>query len=173
MKRWSLLVVVVAISLLCVILAVRYGCSKRCYRQTTSPMVPTIKVGDHIWVDLSAYAKSRPQRWDVVLFHPPAAAKRDSRASWDMRVVGLPGESITIQDDGIYIDGKRMAQPPIVNAIRYQPPPMEGYQIEGVVFPYAVPADAYFVVGDNTTAFDSRFWGALPSQNILGKVVGK
>ena len=174
MKRRSLVVAGIPLALICLVLAIRYGTSTRCYRQKTGPMSPTIKIGDFICVDLSAYAKSNPRRWDVVLFHPPAATKADSLGSWDMRVIGLPGESVSIQGDGIYIDGKRLIQPPIVNGIRYETPKVYPAPEPDISYPYTVPADSYFVLGDNTsTARDSRFWGAVPRQNILGKVIGK
>lgn len=135
-------------------------------------MTPTIQVNEIIRVDFSAYSKTTPQRWDVVLFHPPPATGQDTRYSWDMRVIGLPGEVLSIKDDGIYVGGERQVQTEGISGIRYTLP-ISGTG-SSISYPYTVPPDSYFVVGDNTAkAFDSRFWGALPRQNILGRVEGK
>ena len=90
-----------------------------------------------------------------------------------MRVIGLPGESLEIHDDGIYIDGRREAQPERMAGIHYVARVLRS-PLPAVGYPYKIPADSYFLVGDNTTnSFDSRFWGALPKQNILGRVRDK
>ncbi len=90
-----------------------------------------------------------------------------------MRVIGLPGESMEIRDDGIYIDGRREAQPERIASIRYVSSVARAPQ-SGVTYPYKIAVDTYFLVGDNTTnSFDSRFWGSLSRQSILGRVKDK
>ena len=150
------------------------GCTKKHFREgARSSMSPTIQPHESLVADMSAYRKSGPQRWDVVLFHPPPAPWIPKTEVWDMRVIGLPGESLEIRDDGIYIDGKLLKQPERLAAIRYIPS-VPNPHFATVSYPYKIPADAYFLVGDNTTdSFDSRFWGALPRQSILGRVEGK
>ena len=146
------------------------GCSEKHFRHAaTSAMVPTIQPNEDIVVDMSAFWKNPPQRWDVVLFHPAQAPE----AVWAMRVIGLPMETLDIREDGVYINGERQTEPASLVGIHYSatlsnsPQPM-------VQFPYKIASDCYFLVGDNTTnSFDSRFWGALPKGNILGRVKNK
>jgi signal peptidase I len=148
------------------------GCSDRKFRQPNrSAMSPTIRPNEVIVSDMRAYKKASPQRWDIVVFHPPAAATPEATV-WPLRVVGLPGERISIESDGIHIDGKLVPQPDSIHAVHYaaSDPRMRS----AITFPYAIPADSYFVLGDNTAdSFDSRFWGAVPMQRILGRVRNK
>ena len=113
-----------------------------------------------------AYKKASPQRWDIIVFHPPAAATREATV-WPLRVVGLPGERISIESDGIHIDGKLVRQPDSIRDIRYiaSDPRVQS----AITFPFTIPSDSYFVLGDNTTdSFDSRFWGSDPEAEHLG-----
>lgn len=151
------------------------GCSGKRFRQSgSSAMSPTIQPNESVVADMSAFSKRGPQRWDVVVFHPPPKETfTQPQEIWVMRVIGLPGESLEIRDDGVYIGGKREAQPESLAGIRYVASIASSPQ-PSVTYPYTIPPDAYFVVGDNTTnSFDSRFWGALSRQSILGRVKNK
>ena len=151
------------------------GCSEKRFRQSgSSAMSPTIQPNESVVADMSAFSKSGPQRWDVVVFHPPPKETFTKPGEiWVMRVIGLPGESLEIRDDGVYIGGKREIQPESLAGIRYVASITRSPQ-PAVTYPYTIPPDTYFVVGDNTTnSFDSRFWGALSRQSILGRVKNK
>jgi signal peptidase I len=121
------------------------GCSDRKFRQpAASAMAPTIQPNEVIVADMRAYKKASPQR-----------------SVWPLRVVGLPGERISIEFDGIHIDGKLVTQPDNIRDIRY----VSSIQRvrSAIAFPYTIPADSYFLLGDNTTnSFDSRFWEPSP-----------
>jgi len=131
-------------------------------------MSPTIQPNENVAVDMSAFRKSGPQRWDIVAFHPPSKPQE----IWVLRVIGLPRESLEIRDDGIYIDGRREAQPERIASISYVPSVPNAPRSVG--YPYKIAADTYFLVGDNTTdSFDSRFWGSLLRQGIVGRVKNK
>jgi signal peptidase I len=155
-------------------LALVTGCSERSFRQNgSSAMSPTIQPNEAVVADMSAFRKSVPQRWDVVVIHPPPATLAQPQEIWAMRVIGLPGESLEIREDGIYIDGKREAQPERLAGIRYVPS-ISPSLAPAVTYPYKIAAGTYFLVGDNTTnSFDSRFWGSLAKQSILGRVKNK
>ena len=151
------------------------GCSEKRFRQSgSSAMSPSIQPNEGVVADMSAFNKTGPQRWDVVVFHPPPKETfTQPQEIWVMRVIGLPGESLEIRDDGVYIGGKRQAQPESLADIRYVASIARSPQ-PSVAYPYTIPPDTYFVVGDNTTnSFDSRFWGALSRQSILGRVKNK
>ena len=121
--------------------------------------------------DMWAYALHAPRRWDVVVVHPKGDELKD--AVWVMRVIALPGETISFSDGRIVIDGAPLTQPSQVAALRFKELPRTESLVP-IVHPYKVPKDCYYVVGDNPlAAYDSRVWGALPRSNILGKVLDK
>jgi signal peptidase I len=134
-------------------------------------MEPTIKKGELLIADMTAYSAATPARWDVVIFTHPQP--RHKNQPWCFRVVGLPGESIDIRPQGIFVNGTNTPLPihlrklAYVAAIPQGPPPT-------ALFPFSIPAGHYFLLGDNSTnAFDSRYWGPLPLTNIIGKVARK
>jgi signal peptidase I len=161
------------ITLALLVLAV--GCSERRFQMSGSTvMSPAIQPNESVVADMSAFHKSEPQRWDVVVFHPPPESKTTPAAIWVARVIGLPGESLEIREDGIYIDGKLETQPDRLSGIHYVSSIPVRFPHPTISYPYKISAEAYFLVGDNTTnSFDSRFWGAVPRQSILGRVKDK
>ena len=135
-------------------------------------MEPTIRAGEHIQVDESAYRSANPARWDVVAFEPP----RNPGQIWLSRIVGLPGETIDITSSGVSIDGRIITLPPSLTIGTYLPPStvLPVGTPPAATFPYRVPADSYFVLGDNVSnSLDSRYWGGLEKSKIHGKVLGK
>jgi signal peptidase I len=142
------------------------------FLETSEIMAPTIKSGEVVTGEISGFQRVFPRRWEVVVFFPPSTNGHKEVEFWCMRVVGLPGERIHIREDGIYIDGKRQDQPEHISHIRYAPT-IEGLTSK-VSYPYEIPVNSYFLVGDNTTnSFDSRFWGPLSGSRIVGRVKGK
>lgn len=147
------------------------GCVSRVqFKQGSTIMSPSIQAGEVVTADFSVFRKMQVQRWDVVIFMGPFKSK-DTNDLWGMRIVGLPGESISIVDGGIIINGEPVAQPVAMANIRYLSTLEDA---NTVTYPYIIPKGSYFVLGDNTTnAYDSRFWGALDGDRIVGKVIGK
>ena len=129
-----------------VLLSLVGGCSERRFRQNiNSAMSPTIMPNEVITADMLAYRKTGPRRWDVIVFHPPPETVAKADDIWMLRVIALPAEGVAIRDDGIYINGKREAQPDRLAGIRYTLTVPGGVEAE-VSFPYIVPADFYFVL---------------------------
>lgn len=118
------------------------------------------------------YAIDGPERWDVIAFHPPFASK----STFIFRVVGLPGETVSYDQTGLRLNDHPLQIPDRLTNITYLSieQAYRSKAFTGVQFPYSIPKDHYFVLGDNTSdALDSRFWGAVPRSNILGRVKGK
>jgi signal peptidase I len=131
-------------------------------------MSPTLKSNDMVAVDMRAYRSANPQRWEVVLFHPPPSTMVPNQF-WIMRIVGLPNEVLELKAEGIYVDGKPLPVPPQLVNIRHLPANPEVLR-STISHPYKIPEGCFFLCGDNTTnALDSRYWGPLPKGNILGK----
>ena len=117
-------------------------------------MQPTLYEGDFIIVNKLAYQLGTPGRGDVIIFKfPPDPA----REPYIKRVIGLPGEQVTIKNGRVYINGIALREPYI------KAPPNYEYST-------VVPADSLFVLGDNrNNSSDSHSWGMVPLENVLGK----
>jgi signal peptidase I len=149
------------------------GCSNMSFRQTSEIMTPTINVGEVVTAQVPFFRQVLPRRWEVVIFLPPSTNTYTEAKFWSMRVVGLPGERIKVAEDGVYIDKKRQDQPVHLSHIRFAPT-IAALSTKTVSYPYEVPLNCYFLLGDNTTnSFDSRFWGALHGSRIIGRIKGK
>jgi signal peptidase I len=121
------------------------------------PMKPTLDRGDRVLVRKSS--KYIPKRGDVVAFESP----EDPGSPWIMRVTGLSGETVEVKDKILYVDGQKV-KCPALEKIDYIPDHF------GVEAPYEVPASHILVVGDNTAnSEDSRFFGAIPQSDVIGK----
>ena len=115
------------------------------YLKTFLIMQNTIMKGDGVLGNRLAYIKDDPERYDIVIFKYPD----DPSKIFIKRVIGLPGETVTVKDGKIYIDGKEQTQ-----AVSFCPEEMAGS-----FGPYEVPEDSYFVMGDNrNNSLDSRYW---------------
>jgi signal peptidase I len=115
----------------------------------------TLPNGSYILTDRLAYQKNDPQRGDIVVFSFPLNPKQDLIK----RVVGLPGESIEVNQGIVTINGKPLVEPYITAQPLYN----------GT---WVVPEGQYFVLGDNRNeSKDSHEWGFLPRENIIAKAV--
>lgn len=119
-----------------------------------------------------------PRRWDVVIFRSP----EDPRVFACKRLVGLPGETVTIRDGAVWIDGKRQTPPELCRGIEYLDR-LQGWSSPfwgGEQKPAKLGPDEYFVLGDfSAHSKDSRLWQkgaaghppyAVPASYIVGVV---
>jgi len=133
-------------------------------------MKPTLLVGDYIVVGMNYYKKNDPKRNDLVVFVYPLDPSKD----YIKRVIGLPGDRLQIVDKKVFINGTLCEIPQAVHTNpRIQPAPVQAGDSPRDNFgPLVVPADSYFVLGDNRDfSYDSRFWGVVPRANLLGKAL--
>ena len=101
------------------------------------------------------FAIHPPRRGEVIVFHFP----KDPRKDFVKRVIGLPGEEVEIVSGTPYIDGVPLEEPYLTSQDRSSAAPL------------LLGEGEYFVMGDNRrSSNDSRNWGAVPEENILGKV---
>ena len=146
------------------------------FKIPSGSMEPTLRVGDHLLVNKFIYGVklpfirktiipvSTPKREDIIVFIYPEDRSKD----FIKRVIGLPGEKVEVKGQKVYINGK-----PIEDPYGYYSRPKElGEDLSGVgqFNPCVVEKGHYFVLGDNRdNSRDSRFWGTVPSDLILGK----
>ena len=123
-----------------------------------SSMEPNYHQGDYLIVDQLSYRLRSPERGEVIVFDSPQPPER----RFIKRVIGLPGETVIIEDGSIYIEnGERW----LLEEFEYLNDETPGEVKENL------REDEYFVLGDNRGAsLDSRSWGTLPVENIIGRV---
>jgi len=118
-------------------------------------MGTTLPNQSYLLVDRLAYKNNNPQRGDIVIFTFPL----DPDQQLLKRVIGLPGETLAVQDGTVTIDGV-----PLEESYITEPPLYEGI--------WTVPEGQFFVLGDNRNdSRDSHQWGFLPHENIIAKAV--
>lgn len=120
-----------------------------------------IMTGDQILANRTAYWNSDPQRGDIVVFYAPDEKAAGNIVHYVKRVIGLPGEVVTIQDGYVYIDGILLEEP----YLEFPTDSGDGS--------YLVPEGHYFMLGDHRTdSADSRAWDNkyVPLEDIQGKV---
>jgi len=160
----------------------------------SSSMENTLLIGDHVFVDRVRLAP--PTKWmplipyrnvrhnDIVVFLSPA----EPGLYVVKRIIGLPGDRLHLRDGVVYRNGQRLEEPYVIHNGSVDPyrdnfpalPPSEG----GTVTPewqltlrqhlqngdLVVPPDSYFAMGDNRdVSYDSRYWGFIPGENVIGR----
>jgi signal peptidase I len=119
-------------------------------------MVPNILPSDYIMADKVTYHFRNPQRGEVIILNSPQQSQKDLIK----RVIGLPGDTIEIKNNTLYINGIAINEPYIKEPIKYT----YGKQV--------VPADSYFVLGDNrNVSADSHSGWFLNKDNIIGRAM--
>ena len=142
------------------------GCGQT-YRMGSAGMEPTIKRDQVILVDRAAYHRQSPERWDIVAL---SAGKNDSPMI--LRLWGLPGETITLDRTGLRVNGLGIDLPQNLESTVDFREVLSRDSLPHVEFPYTISPNAFFVVGDNLrNSYDSRYWGEVPTNWLLGKVV--
>jgi signal peptidase I len=123
-------------------------------------MEPGLHNQELVLVDKWTYLFRPPFRGDVIVFVAPPQPSQD----YIKRVIGVPGDVITIQNTTVIVDGVTLKE-------TYVDPRNQGTTFEDRhIFNMVVPPDDYFVLGDNrANSSDSRVWGFVPRQNIIGR----
>lgn len=121
-------------------------------------MLPRIHDQERIFVNKFIYRFHSIERGDVIVFSFPL----DPNRSLIKRVIGLPGETVRIQNGKVLVNGQELRE-------KYVPDNFESTESDP---PVNVGRDHYYVLGDHRNlSNDSRAWGLVPRQNIYGKAV--
>lgn len=159
----------------------------------TGSMEDTVLIGDHMFVDKLSYSPhgklsawllpyTDVKRGDIIVFKYPV----DPRQNYVKRVIGVPGDRIHLVNKDLYLNGKKAAEPYVVHKTAY----VDSYRDNFPTDPntrlvdsaykmladnvkdgeVVVPDNCYFAMGDNRdNSLDSRYWGFVPRENIVGK----
>ncbi len=129
-------------------------------------MSPTI-TREYLVVDVNAYRHSKPERWHAIVMNPKERPDGSTVAEV-LRVVGLPGETVTFLDGSVMIDGQALTPPQQLQKIKFH---SNLSDVEPAKHPYTIPDGHYYLLGDNPDeAKDSRLLGAFPKADIRGRV---
>jgi len=159
----------------------------------TGSMEDTLLIGDHLLVDKLAFAPSGPvskyilpytppKRGDIIVFRYPV----DIRQTFVKRCMGVPGDRIRLVNKQVYVNGVKLDEPYKVHKTDYIDSYRDNFPSEPNVMVDAraidmlqnhvvngevvVPPNSYFAMGDNRdSSLDSRYWGFVPRENIIGK----
>ena len=169
------------------------------YYVPTGSMKPTIVEGDRLFVNKLAYGLevpfsswriatwSKPSRGEIIVFYPP-----QSRQCFVKRVVGMPGDTIAMFDNAVYLNGEELPYERLSDdqvdqitqeerdnhvffeedldgtehAVMFQP----GSRALKTFGPITIPQGHYFVMGDNRdNSSDSRYWGFVSQGRVVGR----
>jgi len=161
----------------------------------TPSMDSTVRVGDHLLVDKLAYSPAgsiskhllpytEPKRGDIIVFRYPI----DIQQNYVKRLIGMPGDRIHLENKTVFLNGKALVEPytqhVFTNLLEYRDNFPKDPQSDPNVYDRArqmldehmlngevvVPEASYFAMGDNRdNSLDSRYWGFVPRENIIGK----
>jgi signal peptidase I len=125
-------------------------------------MTPSFKNGDYLIIDEISYRFQAPQRGEVIVFKYP----NDPSQRYIKRIVALPGETVEIKDGKVTISNQEETY--ILDESGY----LSSDIFTSSEAPISLTENQYFVLGDNRRASaDSRRWGPLPRENIIGRVL--
>jgi signal peptidase I len=154
------------------------------FKIPTGSMENNLLIGDHLLVNKFVFGPTESvlerkllpvgsvHRGDVIVFKYPEEPERD----FIKRVIGLPGETLEMREKKMYINGSPLDEP----YVHFLEPPsgdpsmheVTAFDLRERYGPVTVPADEYFVMGDNRdNSQDSRYWGFLPRDYIKGKAL--
>jgi signal peptidase I len=159
----------------------------------TGSMEDTLLIGDHLLVDKLTYAPAGPvskyllpyseiKRGDIIVFRYPV----DIRQTFVKRCIGVPGDRIRIVNKQVYLNGVKIEEPYKYHKTEYtdsyrdnfpgEPNWSVDHRASNMLLNHVsngelvVPPDSYFAMGDNRdSSLDSRYWGFVPRENIIGK----
>ena len=170
---------------LCVLVVLVMGALSACgstkrYRLPSDSMAPTLERGAHIKVDTKAYDGARPKVGEIVAFHPPAGNVNNTcgapvtrgqpcarpsggpaKITFVKRIVAGPGDRVALRKGRVVRNGRLQSEPYVKRCLAYA----------DCDYPRAVvvPAGEWYVLGDNRgESDDSRFWGPVPRDWIIG-----
>jgi signal peptidase I len=155
------------------------------YQIPSESMEPTLDVGQRVLVNRFVYHFSDPSAGDIVVFHPPAGADQGDQCgirrgpaepcsqpteersdqNFIKRIVAEPGDTLSVRNGHPVINGVEKTDEPYTLPCRNGPGPPCNFRDE-----ITIPPDHYFMMGDNRgSSDDSRFWGPIPRDWIIGK----
>ena len=156
--------IIALVIIVCVVLGLSFLLRTFVYQAYAIPsgsMETTIMTNDMVFTEKISYRMHEPEAGDIVTFDDPA----DPARTLIKRVIATEGQVVDLADGYVYVDGVRLTEP-YTNALPSYP------LSSRITYPYEVPDDMLWVMGDNrTNSSDSRAFGAIPVSSVTGKAV--
>lgn len=144
------------------IFALIYMFAAQPHKVSGRSMVPTFMDGDYIFTDKITYRLKEPTHGDIIVLKNP----RDETQDFIKRIIALPGDIVKIENNSIYVNGMKLNETYLPQNTTTQGGSFlrEGGEVK-------VGPNQYFVIGDNRNhSSDSREWGSITKEEIIGKV---
>jgi signal peptidase I len=176
MRRWlriTLIVLACVVALVVSVVVLLRLFVLQVFTVPSNSMSPAIPMGATVIVDRLSYDLHGVHRGDIVVFRTPAAENCGGSRPGDLikRIVGLPGERISLAKGNVLINGKKLNESWLdrgESGTTNTGPPGAAYSLTNQ---YVIPPDRYFVLGDlRQDSCDSRYWGPISKSLIVGRV---
>ena len=142
-------------------------------------MENTLLIGDHLIMSRVGYDAGipftnwhvplwrNPHRQQIIIFKPPFDP---TQPDYVKRVIGLPGDTVDVKDGAVWINGKKLEENYTLG--RTEAPRADQLMTQYGSLPYKIPDNCYWAMGDNReNSQDSRYWGCVPRNDIIGTPV--
>lgn len=137
-------------------------------------MVPTLQVNDKLIIDKLSYHFDNPHRGDVIVFSPTDTLEKENfHDAFIKRVIGLPGDKVELKDGRVYINNQPLNEAKYLakgqlTATNVCTSGNQAYLSKAVT----IPPQSYLMLGDNRqNSYDSRCWGLVPRDHIIGRAI--
>lgn len=135
----------------------------------TGAMAPAVSSGDHVMMEGVTFLTRKPRRGDIIVFKTDGITSLPAGTFYVKRVAGEPGDRLRISDGKLYVSEQHVILKNSAGEISYVLP--KGAESMTLKTDMTVPKGHYYVLGDNSgNSLDSRFWGSVPAENVLGRI---
>ena len=136
----------------------------RVFSVPNAAMAPAIQAGDHVVMEHLTYLRHPPQRGDIMVFDTDEIPGL-GRETYVKRVVGLPGETLRLDNGALYVNGERTSLRNKAGEIKYASSPSLAKYLRSARDTVTVPPGCYFVLGDNSArSADRSVLGLRPGE---------